>query len=244
MELAIEMMSTNVDKMNNRMHEITDRFDRLEGTMKTDVLTIDGDCSSIAQEVDEHTNNTSNIDTCSIDKRLTRIELLLFRTPVSDFLKIDMELERILPKLVPLPEVPEFPSLAGKQPGSFEMPLEAERTYATEPDERASHSESNKEGEGETMKDQRKGEMNDEVDKNMKTDMENVTEAEQDDNDTIEEASGDDKMSLGSGDDKVDPAEGAPEWFKQYAEKTLARLDNIVDEAKGMYRQCNSEPGS
>ena len=70
------------------MHEVTDRFDRPEGTMRTDVLTIDGDRSSIVREVDEHMSNTSDIDTSSIDKRLTRIDLLLFRSPVSDFLKI------------------------------------------------------------------------------------------------------------------------------------------------------------
>ncbi|CAK0828530.1 unnamed protein product [Prorocentrum cordatum] len=148
MKLAIEKMSTNVDKMNTRMDEITNRLDRLEGTMHTDVLTTNGDCSSIAREVGERMSNNS-----SIDKRLARIELLLFRTPVSDFLKTDTELERTLAKFVPLPEVPEFPALTGKQPGSFEMPLEVERANATEPREQGSPSESDKESEDETMKD-------------------------------------------------------------------------------------------
>lgn len=232
---------------------VNQRFDRIESAMREILSKIDMLTKKMAVSFEIEVCTPPTHSDLSLETRINRTELLLYRTPLADFQHTDMMIDKIMPKTIERNaelQMEFTPDRLNHSPAAeFGIPDHIEGIQKTLNFDTAGMTEEAREDpEPSPISVKFESEEN-KTANNIGTAedakiAEETRQAEEDDNDTIEEASGDEKMSLGSGDDEVDPAEGAPEWFKQYAEKTLARFDNIFDEAKWKYRQYNSEPGS
>ena len=89
-------MEDRFDAIEAKLHGITNRLDNMFGSVSGDMRTMNSDSDSSMLDgpcFTEHLNKMDDVNT-----RLSRIELLLFRTPINDFLKIDEELKHLLPQ--------------------------------------------------------------------------------------------------------------------------------------------------